>query len=131
MVLIKKETQEDNAFSIISNFLDLFFLVNLFHPSLPHYRKKKEWNVLKLASYLQNEMIWYKSIFIFRVLNELIHQSNLQDNESKMQAKKLNDLYKPQIELNVSVLRRSSLCLVLATTHLSLVTGFWGLAEVF
>lgn len=37
-------------------------------------------------------MIWYKSIFIFPVLNELIHQSSLQNNESKMQAKKLSDL---------------------------------------
>lgn len=42
MVLIKKETHEDNAFSIISNFLDLLFLINLFHPSLPHYKKKKK-----------------------------------------------------------------------------------------
>lgn len=41
MVLIKKETHEDNAFSIISNFLDLLFLINLFYPSLPHYKKKE------------------------------------------------------------------------------------------
>lgn len=75
---------------LVFNILALLFLINLFYPSLSHYKKK--WNVQKLASYLQNEMIWYKSIFIFTVLNELIHQSNLQDNESKMQAKKLNDL---------------------------------------